>query len=74
MDDEEEIPKRVIDLMPMLRVYISAFDPTIGDQIRIDELKDWISQEGPAETIKKLIDQGILNVVLCCWDDYEILY
>lgn len=73
MDEEEEIQRRVVDLMPMLRVYLSAFDPVIGDQIRIEDLKDWISQEGPAETIKKLIDGGVLNVVLCCWDDYEIL-
>jgi len=44
-------------------VYIAASTLT-GDQLDIDELRDWISQEGPSIVLKKLIDDGLVDRVV----------
>jgi len=72
-EQEEEITKRVFDILPMIRVYIAASTLT-GDQLDIDELRDWISQEGPSIVLKKLIDDGLVNIYLTCFDSVERLF
>lgn len=72
-EEEEEDGKRIFDILPMVRVYLSASTIT-GDQLEVDELKAWISQKGVKETILKLLDDGLINVYLTCFDACDRLY
>ena len=71
--EEVEDNKRVFDIMPMVRIYIAASTIT-GDQLEVDELKGWISQAGVKETVLKLLDDGLVNVYLTCFDACDRLY
>lgn len=67
-EDEKKIIENPI--IPVMRIYLSAATPD-GDLLHLYELKDWISQLGPAETVKDLLEKGIYNIYLSCFDDVE---
>ena len=65
MMNEEDFDVKVF---PALRVYLNCYTED-HDQYNIDEFMDLIGEKGIAEFIRELIDEGILNVYYCCFDD-----
>ena len=68
--DEEDDGSYTDSLMPFLRVYISAGKEN-HDMLDIDELIVFLSSEGRSisETIKHIIDYGMVNVYACSFNE-----
>jgi hypothetical protein len=73
--DEEEIDNDdyfniTEEIMPFLRIYLSAGKEN-HDMLDCDEIVDFLSSDNRSisETIKQLIDKGMVNVYACSFND-----
>jgi hypothetical protein len=68
--DDEEDDGYTQSLMPFLRIYLSAGREN-HDMLDIDEIVRFLSSENRSisETIKQLIDKGMVNVYACSFND-----
>lgn len=60
--DEEQEEK--IEIYPMMRCYVSVRDEA-GDQMDVDEFMLMVSDKGLSETIREWVDDGLLNIFYC---------
>ena len=67
--EEDELDSITEIIMPFLRIYISAGreDHNLLD---VEEVVDWLTSDNKSinETIKELIDKGMLNVYACSFN------
>lgn len=75
MDDKEyeddELYEGITEsIMPFLRIYISAGRQN-HDMLEVEEVVDFLSSENKSinETIKDLIDNGMLNIYACSFNN-----
>ena len=68
-DEEDDFQGVTEKIVPFLRVYISAGKEN-NDLLEIESIVDWLSSENRSinETIKELIDKGMLNVYACSFN------
>jgi hypothetical protein len=73
--DEEEFEEEDYDgvtetIMPFLRIYLSAGKEN-HDMLDTDEIVEWLSADNDSitDTIKRLLDKGIVNVYACSFND-----
>ena len=69
-DFDEEDDGYTDSLMPFLRIYLSAGRAN-HDMLDVDEIIEFLSSENRSisETIKQLIDKGMVNVYACSFND-----
>jgi len=72
MDDEnieDEFDGYVDNIMPFLRIYVSAGRED-HDMLEVEEVMDFLTSEKRSinDTIKELIDKGMLNVYVCSFN------
>lgn len=69
IEDDEDFQGYVDNIMPFLRIYVSAGREN-HDMLELDEMIDFLSSENRSinETIKDLIDKGMLNVYVCSFN------
>jgi hypothetical protein len=67
--EEDELDSITEIIMPFLRIYISAGKED-HDLLDVEEVVDWLTSENKSinETIKELIDKGMLNVYACSFN------
>jgi hypothetical protein len=67
--EEDDLDSITEIIMPFLRIYISAGKED-HDLLDVDEVVDWLTSENKSinETIKELIDKGMLNVYACSFN------
>lgn len=68
-EEEDEIISYTTDIMPFLRIYVSAGTED-HDLLDIEEIIEWLSSENSSisETIKDLLDKGLVNVYACSFN------
>ena len=79
--DEEEFEDEDFDgvtetIMPFLRIYLSAGKEN-HDMLDTEEIVEWLSANNDSitDTIKRLLDKGIVNVYACSFNDtMKVLY
>jgi len=64
-DEKEESFKE--EIIPSVRIYVSITNLE-NDQLEIPEIMDIAGEKGISEFIRELIDNGHINVYLCCFD------
>lgn len=69
-EDDELYEGITESIMPFLRIYVSAGKEN-HDMLDVDELVIWLTSENRSisETIKSCIDQGMLNVYACSFNE-----
>jgi len=69
MDEEEELDTYTETIMPFIRIYVSAGKED-HDLLEVEEVVDFLTSEqrSISDTIKDLLDQGILNVYACSFN------
>lgn len=69
MDEEEELDTYTETIMPFIRIYVSAGKED-HDLLEVEDVVDFLTSEqrSISDTIKDLIDQGILNVYACSFN------
>ena len=67
--EDDTIDGYTDSIMPFLRIYVSAGRED-HDLLDVDEVVDWLTSENKSinETIKELIDKGMLNVYACSFN------
>lgn len=67
--DDEEFEGYIDNIMPFLRIYVSAGREN-HDMLELEEMVDFLTSEKRSinETIKDLIDKGMLNVYVCSFN------
>lgn len=65
-EDDEIYDGMTEHIMPFLRIYVSAGKKD-HDLLDLDELINWMTSENKSinDTIKELLDQGMVNVYAC---------
>ena len=67
--EEDDLDSITEIIMPFLRIYISAGRED-HDLLDVEEVLDWLTSDNKSinETIKELIDKGMLNVYACSFN------
>lgn len=67
--EEDELDSITEIIIPFLRIYISAGRED-HDLLDVEEVVDWLTSDNKSinETIKELIDKGMLNVYACSFN------
>ena len=67
--EEDDLDSITESIMPFLRIYISAGRED-HDLLDVEEVVDWLTSDNKSinETIKELIDKGMLNVYACSFN------
>ena len=67
--EEDDLDSITEIIMPFLRIYISAGKED-HDLLDVEEVVDWLTSDNKSinETIKELIDKGMLNVYACSFN------
>jgi hypothetical protein len=67
--EEDDLDSITEIIMPFLRIYISAGRED-HDLLDVEEVVDWLTSDNKSinETIKELIDKGMLNVYACSFN------
>ena len=70
IDDNDDYFNTTEEIMPFIRIYLSAGREN-HDMLDVDEIVDFLSSENKSisETIKQLIDKGIVNVYACSFNE-----
>lgn len=69
-DDDDEMFEGITEtIIPFLRIYISAGKEN-HDLLEVEDIIEWLSSENCSinESIKRLIDKGMLNVYACSFN------
>ena len=67
--EEDDLDSITEIIMPFLRIYISAGRED-HDLLDVEEVVDWLTSDNKSinDTIKELIDKGMLNVYACSFN------
>jgi hypothetical protein len=67
--EEDDLDSITEIIIPFLRIYISAGRED-HDLLDVEEVVDWLTSDNKSinETIKELIDKGMLNVYACSFN------
>lgn len=68
-DDEELYDSITENIMPFIRIYVSAGTED-HDMLDVEEIMNFLTSQNRSinDTIKHLIDQGMSNVYACSFD------
>ena len=68
--EEDDIYEGITQsIMPFLRIYVSAGKEN-HDMLEIEDIVDWLTSENCSvnDSLKRLIDKGMLNVYACSFN------
>lgn len=75
-EEDDEIYEGITQsIMPFLRIYVSAGKED-HDMLDIPDIVDWLTSDNCSinESIKRLLDKGMVNVYACSFDKSVKVY
>jgi DNA-binding MarR family transcriptional regulator len=69
-DDDDEMFEGITEtIIPFLRIYISAGKEN-HDLLEVEDIVDWLTSDNCSitESIKRLLDKGMINVYACSYN------
>lgn len=75
-EEDDEIYEGITQsIMPFLRIYVSAGKEN-HDMLDIPDIVDWLTSDNCSinESIKRLLDKGMVNVYACSFDKSVKVY
>jgi len=68
-DDMNDAPSGVEGVIPYVRIYLS-FGKQNHDMLELPEVMSLLTQDGsPTEKVKEFLDQGMVNVYACTFNN-----